>query len=444
MLSALLNSIQSSLGSRGFLVGSVFPVLIFVIANGALSYRASQTVRTWLGKTEALSQQALLITALLAAIIVTSYVLSAASSVILEAFEGKRWPVSWFQGLLHRMQRARLRWLEANYRSCVLGLGDVEDGIEGDPNAAPAIPGWIDSLNFARRAGPKPANCSYPTTVFTRWFWGLGGHPDVGIKEMNKVRRKREAGRMIPGRELGAAVRKLIATLSSNSVDLNLAAGRELDHDCDYLIEAIYFSRDRYQAERIRLFKLRRFQFPVDLNATSERSAIVLSPTSMGNIGRTMRSYAQNHYGFDLDVLWTRLQNASQSSEKFYSTLQDAKVQLDFFVACTALASVTVVSWLMLELVFFRSVADFVLIGIVGPVLTIGAHCLSRRAYGVFADVMRSCVDLFRFRVLTDLHLPLPAGLEEEKTAWQNLANVMGYENPESASGKPISMTYKH
>jgi len=58
--------------------------------------------------------------------------------------------------------------------------------------------------------------------------------------------------------------------------------------------------------------------------------------------------------------------------------------------------------------------------------------------------LMRSCVDLFRFKVMTDLHLPLPLGLEEEKTAWQDLANVMGYENSRDESNRTISITYKH
>jgi hypothetical protein len=164
----------------------------------------------------------------------------------------------------------------------------------------------------------------------------------------------------------------------------------------------------------------------------------------MGNIGGTMRSYAQKHYGFDLEVLWTRLQNASQSSDKFYAVLQDAKVQLDFFVAITWFAVVTTITWLLLQLLVFRRPAEFLYIGIVGPVVSVIAYQLSCRAYRVFADLMRSCVDLFRFKVLTDLHLPLPPGLEEEKGVWQDLANLMGYENAQSEPGKLISVTYKH
>lgn len=371
--------------------------------------------------------------------------LSAASSVILETFEGKHWPVSWLQGPLYRLQRAKLRWLEQRYWACVHELGDVEDGIRGDPKATPAVPGWTNSLESAR-SGKKPTSaiCQYPTGAVSRWFWRWLGKPDVGTKEMNRVRGKRETGRAISATELAAAVAKIVIVLSENKVDLDQESGRQLDNDYDYLIEAIYFSRDRYQSERIRLFNLRRFRFPVDLNSIKDRSAIVLAPTSMGNIARTMRSYAQNHYGFDLDVLWTRLQNASQSSDKFYASLQDAKVQLDFFVACTVLACVTTAAWLVLEVAYFRSATDFMLVGIAGPLLITGAYGLSIRAYGVFADLMRSCVDLFRFKVMTDLHLPLPLGLEEEKTAWQDLANVMGYENSRDESNRTISITYKH
>jgi len=146
----------------------------------------------------------------------------------------------------------------------------------------------------------------------------------------------------------------------------------------------------------------------------------------------------------DLDVLWTRLQNASQSSDKFYTVLQDAKAQLDFFVAIAWFAAMTTTSWLLMHVFIFRLANDFLYVGILGPLVGISAYLLGCRAYSVFADLMRSCVDLFRFKVLSDLHLPLPPGLEEEKAAWQDLANLMGYENPTGQAGKTISVTYKH
>jgi hypothetical protein len=259
---------------------------------------------------------------------------------------------------------------------------------------------------------------------------------------MNRVRRKREAGRAISPEILGQAVDKLAAALQKNSAAPASPAGRALNDDCEYLMEAVYFSRDKYHFERIRLFNLRRFSYPVDLNAT-EGNSFILAPTAMGNIGGTMRSYAQRHYGFDLDVLWTRLQNASQSSTSFYGVLQDAKAQLDFLVALTCLMLATTCAWLLLELLIYRSAHDFVVIGIIGPLVVFLLYVLCCRAYNVFADLMRSCVDLFRFKVLSDLHIPLPLGLEEERQVWHGVANLMGYENPGEA-GAPLSLTYKH
>lgn len=438
MLSALLNSIQTSLGSRGFLVGSLFPVVIFTCTNGWLTYRASPAFRAWLAKVDGLPQQALLSSALVAAVIVASYVLSATASAILEAFEGKQWPTVWWRWLLHRVQLSKLRHLEESYWACVHELGDIQEGV--DPKPKPPLLGWIDRLEDTRSIA---TTCEYPVSAMDRWRW-RPPHPDVGVKEMNAVRRRREGGRVIPAALLGQAVEKLTLVLQANSSTGPSAARKALRRDRDYLIEAIRFSRDRYQAERVRLFTLRRFQFPVDAKTGNERSNIVLASTTMGNIGGTIRSYAQNHYGLDIDVLWTRLQNASQSSDKFYTTLQDAKVQVDFFTACTCLAWLTTAVWLIVEVGWLHSLRDFLMIGIIGPLAALGAYVLSCRAYNVFADLMRTCIDLFRFKVLTDLHLPLPAGLEEEKVAWQNLANVMGYENLRNESGGRISVTYKH
>jgi hypothetical protein len=443
-LSALLNSIQSSLGSRGFFVGSLFPVLVFVVGNGALLYRVSPWFRSRLETVQGLSQQTFLVTALLLAMTIVAYILSAAASVLLETLEGKHRPVAWFNRLLHRIQRAKLGHLEKSYWLCVYELGDIEEGIKDDPTSVPPVSGWINRLNNARSA-PRPGpRFPYPETWLGRWTWRFFQHPDVGMIEMSRIKRKRRAGIAVSAMLLECAVEKLEPILAANSADKTLKSWRSLDADCDFLIESIYFSRDRYQAERIRLFNLRRFQFPVDLKSVAERSAIILAPTKMGNIGGTMRSYAQKHYGFDLEVLWTRLQNASQSSDKFYAVLQDAKVQLDFFVAITWFAIVTTIVWLLLQLLVFRRPAEFLCIGTVGPAVSVIAYQLSCRAYGVFADLMRSCVDLFRFKVLTDLHLPLPPGLEEEKGVWQDLANLMGYENAQSEPGKLISVTYKH
>jgi hypothetical protein len=454
MLSALLNSIQSTLGSRGFLVSNVFPVAMFAIANGVIAAQIWPSFEKQFASFDA-ADKTLLATAGVAAVIVASYVMSALASAILETFEGRHWPVTWFRAPLHRLQLARLRELEARYNACLHGLSDVMDGIDGDPHMAPPLVSWIALLRTARLTGQAAGKrqYSYPATSWQRVRWRYRQwrrdpcRPDVGIAEMSAVRRRRESGREIPAGMLRDAVHKLVMPLSMNAADgavMATAPKRALDADCDYLIEAIYFSRDRYQAERIRLYNLRKFQFPVGGNAAAQLSSIILAPTALGNISRTMRSYAHNYYGFDLDVLWTRLQNALRTSDPYFTSLQDAKVQLDFFAACAWLSWISTFTWLALELFIVRSSRGFVVAGVVGPTLAFASYVLACRAYNVFADIMRTGVDLFRFKVLSDLHLPLPLGLEEERIAWRNLAGVMGYLNLQDPDGSAISVTYKH
>lgn len=433
MLSALLDSIKSELGTRGFLVGSVFPMAMFAIVNGLLVTRVWPSAQDWVTKLDS-GDKTLLATAGLAALLVASYVLSALASAILETFEGRHWPLTWLRGPLHRVQLAKLRDLEGRYNDNVVALGELIRGIDGSRLAGSIEHGWGDVLYAARQAGSlkKASDSRFPTN---------------GIPELNAVRRRREAGREIPKADLRAAVYALVPHLAVNKADGDREApeaARALDAAYDEIHEAMYFARDRYQSERIRLFNLRKFHYPVDAGAHQEMSPIILAPTTLGNISRTTRSYAQNHYGFDLDVLWTRLQNALRSSDEFFKSLQDAKVQLDFFVACAWLAWLSTVAWLVLELLVVRSVRGFIMAGVAGPLVAMAAYSLACRACAVFADVMRTAVDLFRFKVLSDLHLPLPPGLEEERVAWRDLANVMGYLNLRQADGGPISVTYKH
>ena len=132
MLSALLNSIQGSLGSSGFLVASVFPILIFTMLNGYLASRAWPRFAAWLATFEGLTDKTMLFAAVLAGILVAAYILSSLSSAIQELCEGRRRPVSWFRPVLHRVQLARLRRLRAAYLASFRGFDEVAEGLRDD------------------------------------------------------------------------------------------------------------------------------------------------------------------------------------------------------------------------------------------------------------------------------------------------------------------------
>ena len=53
---------------------------------------------------------------------------------------------------------------------------------------------------------------------------------------------------------------------------------------------------------------------------------------------------------------------------------------------------------------------------------------LACQNYLLFADLLRSSVDLFRFDLLKDLQIALPVGTKEEKQLWEQMNNQIGYD----------------
>jgi hypothetical protein len=160
----------------------------------------------------------------------------------------------------------------------------------------------------------------------------------------------------------------------------------------------------------------------------------VLYPTTMGNIGSTMRSYAISRYSLDLDIFWSRLQSCVQSDNNYFGVLQDVKVQLDFLVTSFWLTGVFALIWT--PIAFYEgSLLEFLAVGASG-FLPLFLYSLACDAYLLFADLMRGAVDLYRFKLAVNLNLPLPGGTEEERLFWTRLGNIIGYASEERLSYK--------
>src|SRR5205807_9209633 len=100
---------------------------------------------------------------------------------------------------------------------------------------------------------------------------------------------------------------------------------------------------------------------------------------------------------------WTRLQNSLQKDAKdYYAVLQDSKVQVDCLVTLCWLSALFTVFWACALLFWIQdsTVAEFLTAAIAGTAATIAFYMLACHSYRIFADVMRSAVDLFRFQVL--------------------------------------------
>jgi hypothetical protein len=413
MLSTLLTQIQTQLASKRFWLASVFPLLLFILAGGWILYRQIPAFKTWLAAFEGLKEQAILYTALAAILLALAYVFSAMNSLMLEWLEGKRGIALLFKSWFHWRQFRTLQHLQQQYDAAALNAIDLEKNLEG----------WIRQIMDARVAGNKGNACD------AKW------HKSNDGEIVNKVLRKSSTGHCIDSGELSTAVAAMTKLVASNSTAQNTKASKRLKAAYLEFKDAIFGALDRSQSKRVLLYNQRQFSYPGsfepnDPSVPEARTQNVLAITRMGNIGQTMRSYAITRYNLDLDIFWSRLQNSIQTNTTtYFGVLQDVKVQVDCLVALvwlSAMFSLVVTPWML----YRRSILEFAVAGAAG-LLSLWLYSLACNSYEVFADMMRGAVDLFRFKLLDDLHLALPNGPEEEKFLWERLGNMTGYARKE-------------
>lgn len=172
-------------------------------------------------------------------------------------------------------------------------------------------------------------------------------------------------------------------------------------------VEASY---DRYWSRKF-------FRFP--------NESASLGPTAMANMSEIHRNYGKVRYGMEIDLMWPRMQPLVAGDTAFSALLHDSKLKLDFAVSMTAASSLFMVTSMVIVGLYSNSYWPFV----VFPALTMAAtamfYLLALRAYRAFGEVLRSAIDLFRFDLLDELHLPRPINSEVEKEAWSRLSDRM-------------------
>jgi hypothetical protein len=407
MLSLLFSSLQSSLNtvfSKPYLVGSFLPLALFVAACTAMAYHVGGLAQSWAALINPVpaagSATPWNVAAALLVVSGLAVVLSGLNGFLLELLEGKR--LGWLTPWLHALELNRFRGIDQELKRCQIELFKFDSPAPG--GGAPAWARLISSL----QSGP-----------FT------GGAPPAGkltIPEpVRAALRKRRLGLLVTFAELSAAEAALRPLLMGGLTPA-------LDRLKDEMVDAIQYGRERLLLEANRLHHLRQLQFP--MAATSQgraRSLNTLAATRMGNITRTIRSYALGRFHLDLNIFWTRLQGAMVKEKDGLAALQDSKVQVDFLVSLFWLTGLFVVLWSGLLIGVTPRPRDFLAVAIGGP---IAARCLYLAAcqnYLLFADQMRSAIDLYRSDLVDQLHLPKPSGNREEQAMWDRVGGWLGY-----------------
>jgi hypothetical protein len=98
----------------------------------------------------------------------------------------------------------------------------------------------------------------------------------------------------------------------------------------------------------------------------------------------------------------------------------------------TAVGWIAALPWLRFSWAFLVTVA------FAAPFAARFFYELAVENYLIFADVVKSAVDLFRFRLLKRLHIPPPSGLRQERELWSALQDL-------STFGKEgLEISYQH
>jgi hypothetical protein len=415
MLSSLLKSINEQFAGKSYWLGSMLPLVLFVIANALVIPLHYPQLGQLLSDAKTLDEKSLMYSAILATLLALAYVLSMMSSLMLEALEGRLGPFRWLYGPLYAAHSHILRGIDRDLHSAKVRQKEIESAsIEWNRS----IQNISESLK--RRCVEVPSR----KEAFGWYFTPVG-------RKIAVVRFLASQGLMIRIEHLDEAVRALKDGIEQNKVVTNSMFLKAIE-DVRF---AIPYTLDRYQFKIRRLVFRRMSSFPGVSPETQNKpegptANNILAPTKMGNIGRAMTTYALMRYQLDLDIFWTRLQNSLQKDAKdYYLVLQDIKVQVDCSTALFWLSSLFTIFWIPSLLLWFTdsSVREFLVIGIAGTLVVLGSYRVACESYRVFAEVMKSSVDLFRFQVLKDLHVQLPVDSEAENDLWFRLGGAIGF-----------------
>ena len=430
-LSGLLEKLKS-LFTPSFLISSVTPLFCFILFNGAIFGQYNHTVRKWVSDYYVSSAGSKTVTAAIISIVllVIAYVFSTLNLFLLEILQGQHLP-KWLEYRLRTGENARLdavtqRWKQIRgvRRNLTARVKVKVEPAKADPEPAkpnveqvkpdsvpdqyivlPVSDNWIETLHKSYKEGNEIKTCRYPSKH--------AAHQSLqGLLQM------RDKGAVITADDLKNSVDQLSRELATNSATLpDNADSIRLDRDAGLLEALIAYALGKSEDKYIRQFNEKEFDF----------SRYTVAPTRMGNVAESVRSYALSRYGMNLDFFWPRLQKVLQNKSGFYQTLQDAKTQLDFIVSLFWLTLVSTALWLALLPFLSRTWLPLISVWMFGPLIAIMWYRMAVQNYRSFAGLLRSCIDLFRFELLTDLKIPLPQDSQVEQQTWDRLNHWISY-----------------
>lgn len=402
MLGTLLERVGALL-PKSFTISNLFPMLMFAGVNGLMLYWMSSRFRDVVHDylSQSAGKQALIGFPILIAIALAAYIFSATNLLQREILEGKY------------LWDSPRRWLTPGQQKRIEELDKKFEATRKHRQALQDLNGKKRLLDARKLGYASNIGCQYSESADAA----------KAIKALNE---KTLGYDDISAEELENAIALLVDELKNCAVDKLDANDSEkqaailVDAHQSAVIARLEFAQKEAEAEYVDLYNEREFNY----------SRYRVAPTAMGNIAESVRSYARSRYAMNLDAFWSRLQKIVIGDDKFYSSLVDAKTQLDFTISLFWLTVCFTAVWIVGLLILKKSMLAFVLVAVGGPALSILWYQIGLQNYRAFADVLRTSIDLYRFDLLALLRVERPRGNQHEREIWQSLNSVIGYGEP--------------
>ena len=157
--------------------------------------------------------------------------------------------------------------------------------------------------------------------------------------------------------------------------------------------------------------------------------------TSLGNVIEAYNHYGYKRYRMEAELFWPRLRKVIP--DDYMEQVREPKILLDFAVTMATISMVlafgllTIGPWLWLDLRIWAT------IGVVQFVAAGFFYFLSVTAAIQYGDMIRSCFDLFRLDLLKQMQFTRPTSLQEERTRWEKISQLIVYGQEPSLEIRP-------
>lgn len=392
MLGTVLDKITSLVG-RAFLISAFFPVILFAAASLA-PLAAVGGIASILKRWEALRGfQTLAPVVFFLLIVAGAYLLMIVSPVLKRLLEGA-YDREWARHVLLRRERRRF----ARRRRKVQDTADHAEHVRRKHTE------WVQVLRQA-------AN-EYKAPVET----------DVTPEEENCELKEAEDTITLLQEGRNALTLK----------NLEEAAGRvkKLYERCYPLerVESLHRGISKLWEDMEKSAETDYSQALSDIQARYAFSAGLpgVRSTALGNIMAAVWSYAYSRYGIAAEVMWPRLQKVIPAD--YFRVVEDARISYDFCVGMTFLSLLYACMWLVIipwgEMHWLWYLIP--LIVMFASALLNAAAIEAARAFGA---IVQACFDLFRFPLMQELRIQLPADIEAERITWNTINNILIFED---------------